>query len=101
MPVSRLGNANIFENIVAGIPRIATAMEDLPVEQLWSVLDAVEASYLRSLRQSDFSESACRAVTSAVMRRLKGQLGGDDLSEKEMMRKLCKELGLVGIIAAA
>jgi len=101
MPGSRLGNANIFENIVAGIPRVANAMEDLPVEQLWSVLDAVEASYLRSLRQSDFSESACRAVTSAVMRRLKGQLGGDDLSEKEMMRKLCKELGLVGIVAAA
>jgi hypothetical protein len=97
----RLGNANIFENIVAGIPRVANTMEDLPVEQLWSALDAVEASYLRSLRQSYFSESVCQAVTSAVMRCLKGQLSGDDLSEKEIMRKLCKELGLVGNIAAA
>src|SRR6516225_3202077 len=101
MPGSRLGNANIFENIVAGIPRVANAMEDLPVEQLWSVLDAVGASYLRSLRQSGFSESVCQAVTSAVVRRLKGQLGGDDLSEREMMGKLCKELGLNGDIAAA
>ena len=39
----------ILENIILGIPRVAKAMEDLPVEQLWSVLGAVEGSYWRAL----------------------------------------------------
>ena len=38
----------ILENIILGIPRVAKAMEDLPVEQLWSVLGAVEGSYWRA-----------------------------------------------------
>jgi membrane protein required for beta-lactamase induction len=46
MPVVETG---ILETIVVGIPRVVKAMEDLPVEQLWSVLGAVEGSYRRSL----------------------------------------------------
>jgi hypothetical protein len=30
------------------------------------------------------------------MRRLKGQLGADGLTEKEMMIRLCEELGVTG-----
>jgi hypothetical protein len=86
----------ILENIILGIPRVAKAMEDLPVEQLWSVLGAVEGSYWRALAQYGFSESDCHALTSAVMRRLKGQLGADGLTEKEMMIRVYQEFGLTG-----
>ena len=86
----------ILENIILGIPRVAKAMKDLPVEQLWSVLGAVEGSYWRALAQYGFSESDCHALTSAVMRRLKGQLEADGLTEKEMMIRVYEELGLTG-----
>ena len=91
----------ILETIVVGIPRAAKAMEDLPVEQLWPVLGAVESSYRRALAQYGFSQSDCHALTSAIMRRLKGQLGADGLTEKEMMMRLCEELGLPGNAVAA
>jgi hypothetical protein len=86
----------ILETIVVGIPRVAKAMEDLPVEQIWPVLGAVEGSYRRALAQYGFSQSDCHALTSAIMRRLKGQLGADGLTEREMMIRLCEELGVLG-----
>jgi hypothetical protein len=90
-----------FGNIVAGIPRVAKAIENLPIEQLWPALEVVEGSYRRTLRESGFSQSICQALTSAIMRRLKGQLGADGLTEKEMMRKLCEELGVLDDVAPA
>jgi hypothetical protein len=96
-----LAETGILETIVMGIPRVAKAMDDLPVEQLWSVLEAVESSYRRALAQSGFSQSDCQALASAIMRRLKGQLGADGLTEKEMMIRLCEELGVPGNAAAA
>jgi hypothetical protein len=95
------GEASILEKIVAGIPHVASAMEDLTIEQLWAALAAAECSYRRTLRQSGFSESACHALTPAIVRRLKGQLGADGLTENEMMIKLCEELGAIGNVAAA
>jgi hypothetical protein len=97
----RSEEVGILDKIVAGIPYVAQAIEDLPIEQLWSALEAAEGSYRRTLRQSGFSESACQIVTSAIMRRLKGQLGADGLTEVEMMRKLCEELGALCDVAAA
>ena len=90
-----------FEKIVRGIPRVAKAMEDLPVEQLWSVLEAVEGGYERALSQCGFSQSDCHVLTSAIMRRLKGQLGADGLTEKEMMIRLFEELGIIGDVVTA
>jgi hypothetical protein len=90
-----------FEKIIRGIPRVAKAMEDLPVEQLWSVLEAVEGGYGRALSQRGFSQSDCRVLTSAIMGRLKGQLGADGLTENEMMIRLCEELGVTGNVATA
>jgi len=54
-------DAKILEAIVAGIPHVAEAMEDVPVEQWWQALEAAESSYLRTLRQSGFSEIDCRS----------------------------------------
>jgi hypothetical protein len=91
----------ILETIVVGIPRVAKAMEDLPVDQIWSVLGVVESSYRRTLAQYGFSQSDCQALTSAIMRRLKGQLGADGLTVTEMMIRLCEELGALGNAATA
>jgi hypothetical protein len=91
----------VLEKIVSGMSQVVKAIEDLPVDQLWSALEAAEGSYGRTLRQFGFSESVCQAMTSAIMRRVKGQLGADGLTEEEMMRKLCEELGALGDVAAA
>jgi hypothetical protein len=91
----------ILEKIVSGIPQVVKAIEDLSVDQLWSALEAAEGSYRRTLRQFGFSESVSQAMTSAIMRRVKGQLGADGLTEEEMMRKLCEELETLGDVAAA
>jgi hypothetical protein len=90
---SRSEEAKILEAIVAGIPHVAEAVEDVPVEQLWQALEAAESSYLRTLRQSGFSEIACKKWTSAIMRRLKGHVAADGLTEEEMLRKLYEEIG--------
>jgi hypothetical protein len=104
MPLARTTprkNEPILERIVAGIPRVASAMEDLPIEQLWSALKAAEDSYRRTLRQAGLAESVCQALTSAIMRRLKGQVAADGLTEKEIMRKLCEDLGVLDEVVAA
>jgi hypothetical protein len=46
-----LMETGILEKIIVGIPRVAKAIGDLPVEQLWSVLGAVEDSYRRALAE--------------------------------------------------
>src|SRR5262245_18400708 len=86
----------ILEKIVMGIPRVAKEMEDIPVDKLWSVLGVVEGSYTNTLAQYGFSQSDCHALSSAIMRRLKGQLGADGLTEKEMMIRLCEEFAIGG-----
>jgi hypothetical protein len=90
---SRAEEAKILEAIVAGIPHVAEAVEGVPVEQLWQALEAAESSYLCALRQSGFSEIACKKWTSAIMRRLKGHVAADGLTEDEMLRKLYEEVG--------
>ena len=89
----RSDEAKILEAIVAGIPHVAEAVENVPTEQLWRALEAAESSYSRTLRQSGFSESKCQTWTSAIMRRLKGHVAADELTEEKMLRKLCEEIG--------
>ncbi len=82
----------ILANIVVGIPRIASAMENLSTEQLWPALKAVESSYKRTLREAGLEDAVCDVVSVAIMRRLKGQLAGDDLTEIEILRQLQHDL---------
>jgi hypothetical protein len=89
-----LMETGILEKIIVGIPRVAKAIEDLPVEQLWKT--AIGARW----RNTAFSQSDCHALTSAITRRLKGQLGADGLTEKEMMIRLCEELGVTGDVVS-
>ena len=55
-------------------------------------LKAVENSYNSTLREAGLPESVCDEVSEAIMRRVKGQIAGDDLTELEIMRQLSHEL---------
>ena len=90
-----------MEAIVAGIPRVAEAVENVPTEQLWRALEAAQSSYSRTLRELGFSESKCQTWTSAIMRRLKGHVAADELTEEKMLRKLYEEPGCLDEFAPA
>ena len=82
----------ILAKIIVGIPRVVSAMENLSIEQLWPALKAVESSYKSTLREAGLPESVCDEVSEAIMRRVKGQIAGDDLTELEIMHQLSHEL---------
>ncbi len=82
----------ILAKIIVGIPRVVSAMENLSIEQLWPALKAVESSYKSALREAGLPQSVCDVVSEVIMRRLKGQIAGDDLTELEIMRELRHEL---------
>ncbi len=82
----------ILAKIIVGIPRVVSAIENLSIEQLWPALKAVESSYKSTLREAGLPESVCDEVSEAIMRRGKGQIAGDDLTELEIMRHLSQEL---------
>ena len=84
-------------HIVVSIPRIARAMENLSTEQIWPALKAVEGSYKRTSREAGL-EDAVHVVSGAIMRRLKGQLAGDDLTEMEIMRQLRDDLRRLDVV---
>jgi hypothetical protein len=58
----------ILEKIVSGIPQVVKAIEDLPVDQLWSALEVAEGSYRRTLRQFGFSASGRCAQRHCIFR---------------------------------
>ena len=78
-------DATVIEKIVYGFPAVAKDMEDAPPTKWWVALEAVEDSYLDTLRASGFSGMASQALAAAIIRRLKGQLAGDQLTEDEIM----------------
>ena len=88
----------ILADIVVGIPRMARAMENLSTEQIWPALKAVEGSYKRTLREAGLEDAVCDVVSDAIMRRLKGQLAGDDLTEIEIMRQLRDDLRRLDVV---
>ena len=82
----------ILAKIILGIPRVVSAMENLSIEQLWPALKAVESSYKSTLQEAGLPESVCDEVSEAIMRRVKGRMAGDDLTELEIRRQLSHEL---------
>jgi hypothetical protein len=68
-------------------------MEDAPKEKRWVALEAAETSYLSTLQASGFSDVTSQALAAATIRRLKGQLAGDQLTEDEIMSKIREEVG--------
>jgi len=84
---------NVIERIVRGLDAVAKTLEDAPPEKWWVALEAAENSYVDTLRASGFSDAASQALAAAIIRRLKGQLAGDQLTENEIMGKIRAEVG--------
>jgi len=84
---------SVIERIVRGLHTVAKAMEDAPVEEWWVALEAAENSYLDTLRALGFSDVASQALAAAIIRRLKGQLAGDQLADDEIIDKIRAEVG--------
>ena len=81
-----------LEAIVAGIPHIALVIAVIPIDERAKALDAAERSYLRTMRNFGFEETASRTWTSAVMRRLRRQVEERDFANQKMLRSLVQEL---------
>ena len=89
-------DATVIERIVYGFPAVAKAMEDAPPAKSWVALEAAEASYIGTLQSSGFSDVASQALVASIIRLLKGQLAGDQLTEDEIMDKIRAEIGACG-----
>jgi hypothetical protein len=85
----------IIKRIVHGFPAVASAIEDAPPEKWPLALEAAEASYIDALRLSGISDAASHSLAGSVIRRLKGRLAGDDLSDDEILDKIRLEQGLI------
>jgi len=84
---------NVIERIVRGLDAVAKTLEDAPPEKWWVALEAAENSYVDTLRASGFSDAASQALAAAIIRRLKGQLAGDQLTDDELIDKIRAEVG--------
>jgi hypothetical protein len=85
----------VIERIVRGFPVVTSVIEDAPPEKWRVALEAAEASYIGALQLSGFSDAASQALAASTVRRLKGQLAGDELSDDEIVDKIRSEQGLV------
>jgi hypothetical protein len=84
----------VIERIVRGFPVVTSVIEDAPPEKWRVALEAAEASYIGALQFSGFSDAASQALAASIVRRLKGQLAGDELSDDEIVDKIRSEQGL-------
>jgi hypothetical protein len=85
----------IIERIVHGFPAVARVIEEASPEKWWAALEAAEASYIGALQSSGFSDADSHALAASIIRRLKGRLVGDELSDDEIVDKIRSEQKLV------
>ena len=92
--MSNLIDSMVIEKIVRGFPAVTRVIEDGPPEKCHVALEAAEASYIGALQSSGFSDAASQALAASIIRRLKGQLAGDELPDDEIVDKILSEQGL-------
>src|SRR5262245_7209659 len=85
----------IMERIVHGLTAVASVIEDAPPEKWRLALEAAEVSYIDTLQSSGFSDAASHSLAASVVRRLKGRLAGDELSDDEILDKIRLEQWLI------
>ena len=66
----------ILEAAVAGIPRLAKTIAEIPTALRERAFEAAERSYQRTVRDLGHAEADAEIWTSAVMFRLRSQVGG-------------------------
>ena len=81
----------VIERIVQGFSTVTSVIEDAPPEKWRVALEAAEASYIGTLQSSGFSDAASQALAASIVRRLKGQLAGDEVSDDEIVDKIRSE----------
>ena len=81
----------VIERIVQGFSTVTSVIEDAPPEKWRVALEAAEASYIGTLQSSGFSDAASPVLAASIIRRLKGQLAGDELSDDEIVDKIRSE----------
>jgi hypothetical protein len=83
--VFTLESERILQAAVAGIPRVAVTIAEIPIALRERALNAVACSYQRTLRELGYTEADVQIWISAVMLRLRS-----DVTEQR------KKLRLVG-----
>jgi hypothetical protein len=81
----------VIEKIVRGFLAVTSVIEDASPEKWRAALEAAEASYIGTLQSSGFSDAASQALAASIVRRLKGQLAGDEVSDDEIVDKIRSE----------
>jgi uncharacterized protein (DUF2267 family) len=89
---SHAADAQILQATVASIPRITQVMAAIPAAQRPKALDAVERSYLQTMRELGLADPAAVKWVSAVMRRLRERLSQQDAVLQKMLKTLHDEL---------
>ena len=82
----------ILEAAVAGIPRVAETIVEIPIEHRARALDAAERSYLQTAQGLGHAEAASRKLVSAVMLRLRGEVAKRGLAKQKVWNALYEEL---------
>jgi hypothetical protein len=81
----------VIDRIVHGFPTVVRVIEDAPPEKWRIALEAVEDSYIGALESSGYSVATSHALAASIIRRLKGRLAGDELSDGEIVQKIRSE----------
>jgi hypothetical protein len=68
--------SEILEAAVAGIPRLAKTIAEIPTALRERAFEAVERSYQRTVQDLGHAEADAQIWTSAVMCRLRSQVAG-------------------------
>jgi len=82
----------VLEAAVAGIPRVAQAIAEIPSEHRDKALDAAERSYRHTVQELGYEEGAVHSWVSAVMLRLQTEVKTQEVKNQNMLEALQKEL---------
>ncbi|MGA2982137.1 MAG: hypothetical protein ABSD76_21280 [Terriglobales bacterium] len=81
-----------LEAAVAGIPRVAQAIAELPTEHRAKALEAAERSYRETLQDLGYEEGPVQSLVSAVMLRLQTEVRNQESTKQNMLEASQEEL---------
>jgi len=82
----------ILEAAVAGIPRVAQAIAEIPTEHRTKALGAAERSYRQTVQELGYEEGPIQSWVSAVMLRLQTEVRNQESTKQNMFEALQEEL---------
>lgn len=82
----------ILESAVAGIPKVARAIAEIPAERQGRAYEAAERSYLETLQDLGYDEPVAHKLVSAVMSRLRAESAGEKLQDPQAIEGIVQDL---------